>query len=175
MDIRKNLDNLVRAFAKVVPQMPELKLVITGNNRKMGEELKKETEAWGVENSVVLPGYVEEKVLWSLIRQANCICYPSLIEGFGGPVLEGFAAGVPVITSDTSSLPEVAGEAALQVEPESEEEITQAILKVVREKETRNRLIEKGKERVKQFSWEKTAAEVIKIYKEALRCEPSSP
>lgn len=166
IDIRKNLDRLIKAFARIVSEIPELKLVITGENKNMEGGLKNQVRSLRVENSVIFPGYVEEEILWSLIRQANCICYPSLIEGFGGPVLEGFAASIPVITSNTSSLPEVAGEAALLVEPESEEEIAQAILKVTGEKETRDKLIKKGKERVKQFSWKKTADEVVKVYKE---------
>ncbi len=166
IDIRKNLDRLTRAFAKVTSEMPELKLVIAGENEGMRKDLEKLAKNLKIENSVVFPDYVEEETLWSLIRQASCICYPSLIEGFGGPVLEGFAAGVPVITSNTSSLPEVAGEAALLVNPENEDEIAQAIMKVTGEKETRDKLIKKGKERVKQFSWEKTAEEVVKVYKE---------
>jgi len=164
IDIRKNLDRLIKAFARVVSEIPELKLVITGENKNMEGGLKNQVRNLRIENSVIFPGYVEEEILWSLIRQANCVCYPSLIEGFGGPVLEGFAAGVPVITSNTSSLPEVAGDAALLVEPESEKEITQAILGVTRDKKTRDMLIEKGKERVKEFSWEKTAGETLKIY-----------
>lgn len=166
IDIRKNLDGLIKAFAKVVKEYPELKLVITGENDSMEPELKKLTKILRIEKSVVFPGYLGEEILWSLIRQASCICYPSLIEGFGGPVLEGFTAGVPVVTSNTSSLPEVAGDAALLVNPENEEEITQAILKVVRDKELRDSLIKKGRQRINQFSWKKTADEVVKIYKE---------
>jgi len=179
IDIRKNLERLIRAFAKVLKTkdlhaQASLKLVITGENMRIEEELRKETEILGISNKVIFPGYVDEERLWSLIRQASCVCYPSLIEGFGGPVLEGFAGGVPVITSNVSSLPEIAGGAAYLVNPENEEEIAEAIMKVTRDKqslmlrnkETSNRLIRKGKERVKQFSWEKTAEEVIRIYKE---------
>lgn len=168
IDIRKNLDRLIRAFAKVISEMPALKLVITGENEGMRKDLEKLTKNLKIEDSVVFPGYVEEEALWSLIRQASCICYPSSTEGFGGPVLEGFAAGVPVVTSNTSSLPEISSEAAYLINPENEDEIAQAILKVTREKETRNKLIERGKEQVKKFSWAKTGDEMIKIYKEIL-------
>ena len=179
IDVRKNLDRLIRAFAKVLKTkdlhaQASLKLVITGENMRIEEELRKEIKILGISDAVVFPGYLSEDELWSLIRQAACICYPSLIEGFGGPVLEGFAAGVPVITSNVSSLPEIAGGAAYLVNPENEDEIAEAIMKVtsdkqslmLRNKETSERLITKGKERVKQFSWEKTAEEVIRIYKE---------
>jgi len=166
IDVRKNLDRLIRVFARVLVKESQLKLVITGENEAMSPGLKNEAEILGVEDSIVFPGYVDEKELWSLIRQASCVCYPSLIEGFGGPVLEGFAAGTPVITSNTSSLIEVAGDGALLVNPEEEKEIANAILKVIGDKETREKLIEKGKERLKDFSWEKTAKETLKIYNE---------
>lgn len=169
IDIRKNLDRLIKAFAKVISEMPELKLVIAGENKTMKPELEKIAKNLRVENSVIFPGYVEEEILWSLIRQASCICYPSLIEGFGGPVLEGFVAGVPVITSNTSSLPEIAGKAALLVNPENEKEIAQAILRVVKDGDLRNKLVSEGKKQVRKFSWEKTSKEVIEIYKEASR------
>jgi len=166
IDIRKNLDRLIRAFAKVVSQYPNLKLVITGENKTMRSELDKIVKDLGLENLVVFPGYVKEEILESLIKNASCICFPSLIEGFGMPVLEGFAFGVPVITSSTSSLSEIANGAAFLVNPENEEEIALAILKVVREKKTREELIKKGRERIKDFSWEKTAEEVLKVYRE---------
>lgn len=171
MDIRKNLDRLIRAFAKVLKtenlkHKTDLKLVITGKNENIEERLRKEIKRLGIDNEVIFPGYVDEERLWSLIRQASCVCYPSLIEGFGGPVLEGFRAGVPVICSNVSSLPEIAGGAAYLVNPENEEEIAAAILKIVEDNSLREKLVEKGKERVKEFSWEKTAEEVIEVYKE---------
>lgn len=165
IDIRKNLERLIRAFAKVL-KTENLKLAITGENERMVRELRDLGEKMGIEDSLVFTGYLSEEGLWSLIRQASCVCYPSLIEGFGGPVLEGFRAGVPVITSNTSSLPEIAGGAAYLVNPENEEEIAEAILKIVEDNSLRKNLIEKGKVRLKDFSWEKTAEEVIEVYKE---------
>lgn len=169
MDIRKNLNCLIRAFAGVIPKAPKLKLVITGGNDDIEEGLRKEAKILGVEDSVLFTDYVEEEILWSLIRQANCICYPSLIEGFGGPVLEGYAAGVPVITSKTSSLLEVSGQAAYLVDPKREEEITRAILEVIKDKNLRKKLIDRGKQRIRQFSWKKTGEKIINIYKEVKR------
>jgi glycosyltransferase involved in cell wall biosynthesis len=173
IDVRKNLDKLIRAFAKLLKtenlkQKTDLKLVITGENGAMEGGLRKEIKILGISDKVIFPGYVDEKELWSLIRQASCICYPSLIEGFGGPVLEGFAGETPVITANTSSLIEVAGEGALLVDPEDEKEIAEAIIKVISDKETRDKLIEKGKERLKDFSWEKTGKETVDVYKEAV-------
>lgn len=168
IDIRKNLSFLIRAFPKVNAQIPGLKLVITGENKKMVESLKVEAKVLGLEEAVVFPGYVEEDMLWSLIRQARCLCYPSMVEGFGGPVLEGFAAGVPVITSNTSSLPEIAGKAAYLVDPNKVEEATEAILKISQDGDLREKLVIKGRKRTKAFSWEKTAEEVVKVYEEVL-------
>ncbi len=168
IDIRKNLDCLIRSFARVVAKEPQLKLVITGQNEAMAPGLRNEAKILGIEDSVIFPGYVDEKMLWSLIRQANCVCYPSLIEGFGGPVLEGFAAGTPVITSNTTSLVEIASDGAYLVDPEDEGEITKAILKLVKDNDLRKRLIEKGEKRLKDFSWKKTSEETIRIYEEVL-------
>lgn len=169
LDLRKNLDRLIRAFAKVILSMPDLKLVIAGENDNLKRELENEANILGIKESVLFPGYVEKEGLWSLIRQASCICYPSLLEGFGRPVLEGFAAGVPVITSKTSSLPEVSGQAAYLVGPEKENEITQAILEVLRNKNLRKKMIKSGRQRIKKFSWSKNAEETINIYLEALK------
>jgi glycosyltransferase involved in cell wall biosynthesis len=169
LDLRKNLSRLISAFAKVIEEIPDLKLVIAGENEAIKRELKNEIRSLNIEKSVLFPGYVEKEGLWSLIRQASCICYPSLLEGFGRPVLEGFAAGVPVITSKTSSLPEVSGQAAYLVDPEKEDEITQAILEVVKNKNLRKKMIKMGKQRIKNFSWSKNAEETIKIYRRALK------
>jgi glycosyltransferase involved in cell wall biosynthesis len=168
IDVRKNLDRLIRAFARVLVKKPKMKLVLTGENEAMLPGLINESKILGIEDSVLFPGYVDEKELWSLIRQASCICYPSLIEGFGGPVLEGFAGETPVITSNTSSLVEVAGEGALLINPEDEKEIAETILEVIGDQETREKLIRKGKERLKDFSWEKTGKETIDVYKKAV-------
>lgn len=166
IDVRKNLERLIRVFAKVLAKEPQFKLVITGENEALSPGLKNEAKILGIEDSVLFPGYVNEEELWSLILQASCICYPSLIEGFGGPVLEGFAGGIPVITSNTSSLIEVAGDGAYLVDPEEEGEITEAILKVIGDEEIRDKLVRKGKERLKDFSWEKTGEETIRIYED---------
>jgi len=168
IDIRKNLERLIRSFSKVVSKLPALKLVITGENKTMRPGLEAIARSLNIGDAVIFLGYVKEELLWNLVKQANCLCFPSLIEGFGMPVLEGFAAEVPVITSDASSLPEVAGEAAFLVQPENEEEIAQAMLRVVDDKNLREKLIKAGKQRVKEFSWDKTAEQTLKVYQKVL-------
>lgn len=168
IDSRKNLDILIKSFAKVVREFPDYKLVITGKNEEMKKELENLAISLKIEKAVVFTGYIEEDNLISLIEQAICICYPSLFEGFGLPILEGFNAGVPVITSNISSLSEVAGDAAYLINPNDENEISKGIIKIIKDANLRKQLIVKGKERVKQFSWEKMAQEVIEIYEEII-------
>ena len=168
IDIRKNLDCLITAFAKVIKEFPKLKIVITGENKNMKQKLQQQAIDLGIRDAVVFPGYVSEELLWSLIRQARCICYPSLIEGFGWPVLEGFAAGVPVITSATSSLSEISEGVAYLINPLNEDNISSAMLKILQNSSLRNKLIDKGIKRLGHFSWKKTASETIHTYQEIL-------
>lgn len=169
IDIRKNLFKLIEAFAKVSPRFPKMKLVITGENPPLKQELQVLAEKLGVGGLVIFPGYVEEETLWALLRQAACLCLPTEIEGFGFPVLAGMAAGVPVVASHTSSLLEIAGEAAILVDPSKIEEIVIGVEKVLTDRKLREGLIEKGLAQAKKFSWEKTISQTINIYEEALK------
>lgn len=159
LDIRKNIERLIKAFVLVHKEFPDLKLVITGKNPYL--KLKHD-------DSVIFTGYVDEKTLWALIKNAFCICYPSLTEGFGMPVLEGFKSGVPVICSNTTSLPEIAGDAALLVNPLKEKEIARAIIKVLSDEKLAQSMIEKGKKIAEKFTWEKTIEKTLEIYKSLL-------
>ncbi len=156
IDIRKNIEKLIKAFTLVHKEFPDLKLVITGKNPYL--KLK-------YDESVIFTGYVDENTLWALIKNASCICYPSLTEGFGMPVLEGFKAGVPVVCSNTTSLPEIAGDAALLVNPLKEKEITEAIGKVLSDQKLAQSMIEKGKKQAKKFTWERTIEKTLEVYK----------
>ena len=110
--------------------------------------------------------YVEEHVLISFYNVAKVFVYPSLYEGFGLPILEAQACGCPVITSNVSSMPEVAGESAILVDPYNVEEIASAIHKVSLDKNLRDNLIQKGFENCKRFSWQRCAEETLKVYEE---------
>ncbi len=116
-------------------------------------------------SSVVLAGHVPDEHVPGLYTHASALIMPSLYEGFGFPVLESMASGTPVITSNTSSLPEVAGDAALLVPPHDELALADAIANVMECRTTAAELRRKGLQRARQFSWERTANETLEVYR----------
>ena len=116
--------------------------------------------------NVHLLGYVPDEELPILYNLTDIFAYPSLYEGFGLPILEAQACGCPVITSNVSSMPEVAGESAILVDPYNVEEIASAIHKVSSDKNLRDNLIQKGFENCKRFSWQRCEEETLKVYEE---------
>jgi len=169
IDIRKNLFRLIEAFAKISPRLPFLKLVITGENKDLRPKLEEAAKRLNIDDLVVFPGYLDEESLWTLIRNASCLCLPTEMEGFGFPVLAGMTVGVPVVASNTSSIPEIAGDAVLLVNPLKVEEIVLAMEKVLIDRDLRERLMKEGLEQAKKFTWEKTIDKTIEIYNEALK------
>jgi glycosyltransferase involved in cell wall biosynthesis len=115
---------------------------------------------------MILPGAVPDADLPLILHGAEIALYPSLYEGFGFPAVEALAAGVPLITSDRSSLPEVVGDAALLVDPESEEEIAAAIRLLLGDAAMRGELVRRGRARARELSWEATAQQVLELYRE---------
>jgi glycosyltransferase involved in cell wall biosynthesis len=113
-------------------------------------------------------GYIQTKNLAYIYNLANLFIFPSLYEGFGLPPLEAMASGCPVVVSNVASLPEVCGDAAYYVNPYDVESIADGIYKVVNDKELRENLVQKGLERAKLFSWEKSAREHLKVFEEVL-------
>jgi glycosyltransferase involved in cell wall biosynthesis len=107
---------------------------------------------------------VDAKTLVAIIKSAALICYPTLLEGFGFPILEAFSFGIPVISSNTSSIPEIAKDAAILVNPKDANLIADAILRVLNDNKLASKLNKLGLERVKIFSWEKTANEYLDLY-----------
>jgi len=142
-------------------------LAFAGPARKNLERIKKACRSFNL--FVIGEPYTPQEDVAPLYSGALCLVYVSLYEGFGLPVLEAMKCGCPVITSNISSLPEVAGQAALLVDPFDIDEITRAINEIVNHKEKREELIKKGLAQVKRFSWEKTARETLKVYQEAVK------
>jgi glycosyltransferase involved in cell wall biosynthesis len=162
----KNLPRLLEAFKLLQKKKSEnYQLVIGGGEKRNLPLLKKIVLDLGIEKDVIFSENLTDAEVVALMNAADVFVFPSLEEGFGFPPLEAMACGTPVVTSNVSSLPEVVGDAALLVDPENVEEIASAIEKVLTDEKLREELIRKGFERVKRFSWEKTARETIEVYK----------
>jgi len=155
----KNEFRVVEAFAKA-GLGAEMHLVFTGNSTTDLAECSKRNH---VTSLVHFTGVVPEEKLPSLYRGAEALIFPSLYEGFGLPVLEAMACGVPVVTSNGTALPEVAGDAALLVEPSSVEEISEAVKRIVSDNSLRQRLRAGGLKRSARFSWQNTTAAVREL------------
>lgn len=155
---RKNLLNLLKAFEafKSSSDTP-VKLVVVGAIKWWSGDSKDYYEQMRYKDEVVFTGWLHNDVLHHVLGGALALSYVPLFEGFGIPILEAMSADVPVITSDVTSMPEVAGPAALYCDPYRPETITAAMLKIYKDSELRQGLIEKGRDRRKVFSWDQTA------------------
>ncbi len=154
--LHKNEQALIKAFASSSIDK-QIKLLFTGNSTS---EIMMLVNSMGLKDRVIFHGFIEDKNLPSLYRGALGLVFPSLYEGFGLPVVEAMACGTPVLTSNTTSLPEVAGDAAILVNPESVDEIKIGIEKLVLDQALREDLIAKGFEQAKLFNWDDVAARV---------------
>jgi len=166
LEPRKNLARALRAFMSVAPSLPGHRFLLVGQQGWKCADVLKEAQASG--GRVVLPGYVEEPDLPLLFAHATALVYPSLYEGFGLPVVEAMACGTPVITSRGSSLQEVAGGAALLVDPLDEADIARALEAVATDAALAASLRARGLERACAFSWTRTARETAEAYRDAL-------
>ncbi|MHB1949262.1 MAG: glycosyltransferase family 4 protein [Gammaproteobacteria bacterium] len=155
----KNVARLLTAFA-VAKIDSGIRILLTGEKTPELSEIIKNHR---LEKRVIFSGLISESQLAEYYRGALAVTFPSLYEGFGLPVLEAMACGTPALTSDATSLPEVAGDAAILINPYEVESIMQGIEKIISDNSLRNNLIKKGLERVKLFSWDKTANSVQSI------------
>jgi len=158
---RKNLVRLIEAYRKL--EAGSWKLVIAGKKGWLYEAVFRRVRELGLEGQVVFTGYVAEEDLPALFSGARLFVFPSLYEGFGLPVLEAMACGTPVVCSNASSLPEVAGDAALLFDPLDVEGMAAAMDRVLRDEALRAELIERGLKRARRFSWEKCARETLAV------------
>jgi glycosyltransferase involved in cell wall biosynthesis len=166
LEPRKNLVRLVDAFARVGDSGTAL--VLAGGKGWLYDELFARVEALGLCERVIFPGFVmsEELPLW--YNAATALAYPSVYEGFGLPVLEAQACGTPVLTSNVSSLPEAAGNAALMVDPYDVEALAAELSRLLADATLRQELRERGIGHAEQFSWSRTAQETACVYRRAL-------
>ena len=166
---RKNVTRLIEAFASLRPcDFANLKLVIGGAKGWFYQDVFARVEELGLEGEVMFPGYipVSELPLW--YNAAELFVYPSLYEGFGLPLLEAMACGTPVVTANTSSLPEVVGEAGLTVDPLDVAGLAEAMRRVLDDEALRQEMRKRGLQRAKGFSWTKTAQETVQVYRRAM-------
>jgi glycosyltransferase involved in cell wall biosynthesis len=166
----KNLERLIRAFARVRQREghEDLGLVLIGDDMSRYSSLRRTAEEAGVRQEVRFFGFVPHGTMAALYRMATVFAFPSLYEGFGLPPLEAMACGTPVVTSRISSLPEVVGDGALQVDPYSEEAIADAIARLLEDPELRQQQIERGLLRAASFSWERSVRAIHAGYMKAL-------
>lgn len=164
LEPRKNLPALIGAFKDLVDRDLNYSLVIVGRKGWQYAEIFQTLEYSGIRDRVIFLDYVPQTDLPFLYNAADLFVYPSLYEGFGLPVLEAMACGVPVITSNTSSMPEIAGDAGLLVDPHNTDEWADAMHRVLTDRALHAKLAQRGLERSKLFSWERTARETLAVY-----------
>lgn len=165
---RKNLSRLISAYEQLWQQGEvTFDLVLAGNAGWLNQEIVAQARQSPHATHIHIPGYIPDAELPALIAGAQFFTFPSLHEGFGLPVLEAQSLGVPVMTAKGSSLPEVAGDAALYVDPTDIEAIAQAMLRLSQDEALRQELIAAGHRNVTRFSWAKAAAETLAVLEEA--------
>ncbi|MBN2588131.1 MAG: glycosyltransferase family 4 protein [Candidatus Fermentibacteraceae bacterium] len=167
LEPRKNLSRLLSAFAAAAGDIPQSLVIAGGLGWKYGELLRA-VSVHPFRDRIKLTGFVEDEDLPAVLSLAEFLVYPSLLEGFGLPVLEAMACGTPVMTSNTSSMPEVAGDAALLVDPFSLESMTSGLLAMATDGDLRRELAGRGTGRASLFTWERTARETLSVYTKAV-------
>jgi len=166
LEPRKNVVTLVRAFKRLQERgHKDYVLTIAGEKGWLYEKIFEEIESSGMEKSIRILGVVRDEDLPLLYNCADLFVYPSLYEGFGLPPLEAMACGVPIITSNTSSLPEVVGNAGIMVDPNDIESLSDEMYRVLEDEELKHRMSRDGLKRSKMFTWEKMVKEVLETYK----------
>ncbi|WP_083810054.1 glycosyltransferase family 4 protein [Methanothermococcus okinawensis] len=166
LEPKKNIPTLLKALYKLKKQGINHKLILTGVKRWKYKSIFETIEKLNLQKDVIFTGYVPDEDLPALYNAADLFVYPSLYEGFGLPPLEAMACGTPVITSNTSSLPEVVGDAGIMINPYNVDELAKAMNEVLTNEGLREELSKKGLERAKLFSWKKCAEEHLKVYEE---------
>lgn len=165
LEPRKNLLFLIKAFIHLKNKInTDYKLVITGRSAWGSNEIRDLIIENNIEKDIILTGYIQDQELISLYNLATYFVFPSIYEGFGLPVLEAMACGTPVIASNVSSIPEVAGESAIYIDPHDETTLVSAFEKVISDGKIHTDLRQKGLKRAKIFSWENVSKRIYQEY-----------
>jgi glycosyltransferase involved in cell wall biosynthesis len=169
----KNLDGTLEAFSKLkkknINSNNHIYLVIGGLRHFSSSDLEKKLRELGIENDFLNIGYISEEDLPSVYSRAEVFLFPSIWEGFGLPALEAMACGTPVVTSNTSSLPEVVGEAGIMVDPKDTTSIAEALYRILNNRAIRKELSGKGIKEAKKFSWRMAAEKLLKVFSAVAR------
>ena len=171
LEPRKNIAQVIRCYARLVAerQVGDMRLVMVGTRGwKMDSIFSELGKLGSLSDRVIVTGFVPDSDLAPIYSHATMFVYPSLLEGFGLPPLEAMQCGVPVITSDTSSLPEVVEDAGIKVPPQDADALCQAMAKLFQDSDLRQQLAMRSRERAALFSWTRCAAETIAAYRSAL-------
>lgn len=169
LEPRKNITRLIEAYAKLKEEIsPIPKLVLAGGKGWMYDSIFETVERLKLKDDIIFTGYVMEKEVPILMKGAEAFLFPSIYEGFGMPPLEAMACGTPVLVSNTASLPEVVGDAGIYVEPYSVQSIKEGMALLLNDEELKNKLADKGLERARLFTWERSAKIVNKVFEELL-------
>jgi glycosyltransferase involved in cell wall biosynthesis len=166
LEPRKNLARLIGAYRRLREEGVQHGLVIAGGRGWLCDDVFEAAGRDGLGEHVIFTGHVDEDDLLALYQSADVFAFPSLYEGFGLPVLEAMACGVPVVCSDRGSLPEAAGDAALLVDPTDESAIAAALARALRDDDLRRELVARGLRRAREFTWDKVARNFLSVYQE---------
>lgn len=166
---RKNVPHLIKALRILHDRNRKISLVLVGRAGRDSENLQRIIRELALGSWVKMLGYVDDTRLRHIYRLASVFVFPSFIEGFGIPLLEAMVSGLPIVTSRSSALPEVAQDAVLYSDPDDPEDIATKIITVLENQGLREKLIAAGKNRIRAFSWEKTASETLAFYQDIFR------
>ncbi len=164
LEPRKNFANLIKSFVMIKRKYPDYKLVIVGKKGWKHHEIDRAIRLYQLKSDVIFPGYMKDEELHLTYSMAEVFVFPSLYEGFGIPPLEAMASGCPVVASNVASIPEVVGDAGLLIDPKNAVKISDAIVSLIEDTQVRNMLLERGIQRVKQFSWANSASIAIEAF-----------
>ena len=164
LEPRKNIPVLLHSYQNLLDRGIHKKLAVVGKKGWMFDEIFNTVQKLKMEDNVVFPGYVSEQDLPYLYNGACLFVYPSLYEGFGLPILEAMSCGIPVLTSNISSMPEIVGNSALLVDPRDPKQLAEVMEQVLTDNVLNDSLKERGVRRAAEFSWERTARETLQVY-----------
>jgi glycosyltransferase involved in cell wall biosynthesis len=175
LEPRKNINVLIEAYEKLRRDFPAIKtkLILIGGESPLFATVKLKARAF--RDDVIFKGFVTDQELGEFYRHARLVAYPSLYEGFGLPPLEAMASGAPVVTSSTSSIPEVVGRAAVLVDPRDRDQLARAMHRVLTDASLRESMVKAGTEQVKKFNWYRVARSVLAVYYEVHKHNSNQP